>query len=118
VTLRRTLKDERYEWLAKTISLSIALQVQGLRGQRGWSQAELGRRAGLQQPVIARVESGRWCGQLRILKAIARACDVALEVRFEEWGRFLASIGPAFLGAPIPSFEDELAAQGKVESQP
>lgn len=67
-----------YDALAPEFSL--IRQLIDLRNKRGLSQRQLAERAGMQQPVIARLESGRAAG-LRTLKRVAEALDARLEVR-------------------------------------
>ncbi len=64
------------------IQVKIGRQIRALRKRRGWSQAELARRAGTRQPVIARLEQGRVSPSLPLLERIARALGCELEVRF------------------------------------
>jgi DNA-binding XRE family transcriptional regulator len=71
--LNRPLPDRsRNERVAFLITLIRARQHQNL------SQAALAERLGLQQPAIARIESGRGNPSLNTLLAIARELDVTL----------------------------------------
>lgn len=54
----------------------IALRIRELRDRRGWSQAELGRRAGVASSVISRAERGENTLTLRVLERLAKALDV------------------------------------------
>lgn len=52
----------------------IRLRVQELRTARGWSQAELARRAGLRRATISDMEAGRTAGiDFASLEALAKA---------------------------------------------
>src|SRR3990170_5258764 len=55
-------------------------QLIDLRIERGLSQRQLAKRAGMQQPSIARLEGGRG-GNLRTLRRVADALDARVEVR-------------------------------------
>lgn len=51
--------------------------VAALRLRKGWSQAELARRADTSQPYIARLERGQVDPQLSTVRKLARALGVA-----------------------------------------
>ncbi|HJX11636.1 MAG TPA: helix-turn-helix domain-containing protein [Candidatus Binatia bacterium] len=52
------------------------------RLKRGWTQAELARRVGMQQPNIARLEGGNYDRvSLPTLKKIARALGAEVEIK-------------------------------------
>lgn len=53
----------------------IGQSVRALRHRSGWRQADLARRAGVSQPVVSRVETGRWEG-LR-WSVLCRVCSEA-----------------------------------------
>jgi transcriptional regulator with XRE-family HTH domain len=56
----------------------LALRIRELREARRWSQAELGRRSGVPQSTVSRLESGRQGGvEFDVLERLARAlgCD-------------------------------------------
>lgn len=62
-------------WVAETFypgSVSVA----ALRLRKGWSQAELARRAETSQPYIARLERGQVDPQISTVRKLARALDV------------------------------------------
>ncbi|HEX9487836.1 MAG TPA: helix-turn-helix transcriptional regulator [Gemmatimonadales bacterium] len=54
----------------------ITLRIAALRKRRGWSQAELGRRAGVASSVISRAERGETDLTLATLEKLARALGV------------------------------------------
>lgn len=71
----------------------LATQIQVIREQRGWTQEELAKAAGMKQSQISKLEdvdNGSWQG--RTLKRIAKALDVALVVRFETFSTLLPDI--------------------------
>jgi transcriptional regulator with XRE-family HTH domain len=56
----------------------MRLRLREARGQRGWSQAELGRRAGLPQMHISGIESGKIVPRFDTLLDLARVLDYDL----------------------------------------
>ena len=69
----------RAEYEALEPEFALIRQLIDLRIKRGLSQRQLAQRAGMQQPVIARLEGGR-TASLRTLKRVAEALDARLEV--------------------------------------
>jgi ribosome-binding protein aMBF1 (putative translation factor) len=57
---------------------TFLLSLVKARYKRGWSQAELARRAGIQQPAISRLERGHGNPNLVTLLKLAKALDVNL----------------------------------------
>lgn len=58
-------------------ALGVGQRVRLLRDGRGWTQAELAKRAGLSQPTVANFERGRTTGGLAVtLAKLARALNV------------------------------------------
>jgi len=72
--------EARAEYDALEPEFALIQQLIDIRNKRGLSQRELAERAGMQQPTIARLESGRAAG-FRTLNRIAEALDARLEVR-------------------------------------
>jgi len=62
--------------------LDLANKVLALRLDRGWSQAELARRAGTKQANISRIESAQANPTLKLLRKLADAFEVELAVYF------------------------------------
>lgn len=54
--------------------------IKRIRLERGWSQKELARRAGVTQPLISYIEGGG-----KLTRLVARALAAAFEVPFEEF---------------------------------
>ena len=109
--LRQRLRDREYReaYGDALLSSSIALQIKALREQRGWTQAELARRAGKKQSWISTMENpdySRW--SIKSLRELASAFDLALVVRFENWGKLLGSLGKVTRkNLERPSFDDD-----------
>ncbi|MEP7357138.1 MAG: helix-turn-helix domain-containing protein [Anaerolineales bacterium] len=59
---------------------ALVRQLIDLRQQQGLSQRQLAKRAGMQQPTIARLEGGQ-PASLTTLKRVANALDAKVEVR-------------------------------------
>ncbi|MCM2289224.1 MAG: helix-turn-helix transcriptional regulator [Sulfuritalea sp.] len=70
------------QWVAETFYLGHASLAQ-LRLQRGWSQAELARRAGTSQSYIGRLETGNVDPQLSTVRRIAQALNVPVPALVE-----------------------------------
>ena len=67
------------QWVAETFYADQPSVAQ-LRLQKGWSQAELARRANTSQSYIARLELGRTDPQISTVRKIATALGVSIEV--------------------------------------
>ena len=70
------------QWVAKTF-YGDGASLAGLRLQRGWSQAELGRQAGTSQSYIGRLETGSIDPQLSTMRKIALALGVPVTALVE-----------------------------------
>ncbi len=96
ITAKAALRDEfqdpeaRHDYADIFLNSSIALQIKALRLQRGWSQELLAERAGMKQSRISAMEQASYSGwSLSTLRRLAKAFDLALEVRFESFGTLL-----------------------------
>lgn len=67
------------EWVAKTFYVGRPGIAQ-LRLQKGWSQAELAKRAETSQSYIARLEQGKIDPQMSTARKIANALAVSIEL--------------------------------------
>ncbi len=82
--------EARHDYADIFLNSSIALQIKALRLQRGWSQETLAEKAGMKQSRISAMEQATYTGwSLRTLRRLAKAFDLALEVRFESFGTLL-----------------------------
>ncbi len=82
--------EYRHAYLKEATKGWVVLQLRTLREERGWTQADLAHYTGKSQPAIARIESesyGNW--STNTLLDLATAFDVALEIRFVSWPKFL-----------------------------
>lgn len=79
---RRLLSTEgQRAYNEATLAIEVADQVRKLRTAMGLSQAELARRVGTTQPMIARLEAGGQPPSLRTLERLAEALDAEVTVR-------------------------------------
>ena len=62
---------------------AVAKAVIAARNRAGLTQAELARKMGTTQPVVARLEGGRIRPSLRTLQRLAQATGSRLMIRFE-----------------------------------
>ncbi len=106
-----SLADKEYRDLVveESINEGLAFQIRATRNARGWTQTELGERAGKAQPQVSELEDpdhGRYT--LRTLREIASALDVALVVRlvpFSQLVDYSTNLSPHDL-AVAPFAED------------
>ena len=91
-SLKKHLKNPKVQTGYEALEEEYALirQLIDLRIERGLSQRQLAKRAGMQQPVIARLEGGK-TASLRTLKRVADALDA--DVRVTLIPRHAASAG-------------------------
>lgn len=85
--------EVRAKFVESHISKGIAYQLRAMRESRSWSQQQLATAVGMPQTAISRLESSTY-GKPTIttLKRIARVYDVALEVRFVPFSKFVNRI--------------------------
>jgi transcriptional regulator with XRE-family HTH domain len=84
-------KPARHEWMAATVSKSIADQIKALRIKHGLSQTDLAEALGTKQSVVSLWESGTYTGYTSgTLIRLAKFFDCALIIRFVGWDKFMA----------------------------
>ena len=70
------------EWEKVEPEYQLARSLIGLRLKKKLTQTELARKIGTKQPVVSRIESMTTSTTVSILKRIAQALDVKLQIRF------------------------------------
>lgn len=58
-------------------------RVRELRGERGWSQAQLGDELGVSRQTVNAIETGKYDPSLPLAFAIARLFGLAIEAVFD-----------------------------------
>ena len=84
---QRSHKSASYrKTFARTLlQVDLALLVREMRKNAGLTQAELGKKVGTTQSVIARLEDAEYTGHsLMMLERIAAVCGVGLKLRAEK----------------------------------
>jgi ribosome-binding protein aMBF1 (putative translation factor) len=88
---RRARKSAVYrKTFGRTLQqIDLALLVREMREDAGFTQAELAKRVGTTQSVIARLEGAEYAGHsLAMLERIAAACGVGLRLRADKKPNF------------------------------
>jgi ribosome-binding protein aMBF1 (putative translation factor) len=88
---KRSRKSATYrKTFARTLQqIDLALLIREMREDAGLTQAELAKKAGTTQSVIARLEDAEYTGHsLPMLERIAAACGVALKLYAEKKPNF------------------------------
>ncbi len=108
--------EARARFVESHIDKGLAYQLRAMREAREWSQEQLAGKVGMPQTAISRLESTNY-GKATIttLKRIARVYDVALEVCFVPFSKFVDRIsGTPYLerglssdALDVPGFEEE-----------
>jgi transcriptional regulator with XRE-family HTH domain len=101
-------KESRDFYVESFIRNGLAFQIRAIREARGWTQGELGERAGgVKQETVSQLEDPNYGNfTLRTLRRLAAAFDVALSVRFEPFSRlvdYISDLSPESLA--VPGFE-------------
>lgn len=117
----KSLEDKEYRQLvAEDVGTGLAFQTKLMRENRGWTQGELGQRAGgIKQEFISQLENpdyGRH--SLTTLKKLAAAFDVGLIVRFAPFSElvdWMADLTSEKLTPP--SYEEEARQMSFAEAE-
>lgn len=72
-------------FVADHVRTRLALLMRSLREQRGWSQAEMGRRLGKPQSVVARLENPDYRISLQTVFEVAAAFGLPVYIDMPEW---------------------------------
>src|SRR3989344_1180766 len=75
-------KGFRDAYYRKDQDFDVAKQIIMARVSQGLTQKELAKRIGTKQPSIARLESGLYSSSLKMLRAVADALHLDLDIRF------------------------------------
>jgi HTH-type transcriptional regulator/antitoxin HipB len=99
-------KEAREAFVASRIRVRVPAQIREMRLGRGWSQADLGSKAGMKQTAISRCESRSYeAFTLTTLRALAAAFDVGLKVEFVPFGELVDNATyPPLFGLDVPCF--------------
>jgi transcriptional regulator with XRE-family HTH domain len=92
--IKRMDKPARHDWMREQLAICVSKQIRDIRIDRGWTQAELGKRCGMLPSYITRLETpyGAIHATIDTLCRIAAAFDCALEVRFISWTEFVIHV--------------------------
>jgi len=83
-------EEARHIYVDEFLNTKIATQIKVLREQRGWTQGELAKRAGMKQERICLLEDVNYSAwTLSVLRRLAQAFDLRITLTFEDFGSFL-----------------------------
>ncbi|HLW76341.1 MAG TPA: helix-turn-helix transcriptional regulator [Bryobacteraceae bacterium] len=82
---KKWMKEPKYKRAYDALEgeFVLASAVMDVRNRAGLTQAELARKMGTTQPVVARLESGRTRPSMRTLERLAKATGSRLLISFE-----------------------------------
>ncbi len=76
-------KEYRDAWVDESVKTVLPFQIRAIRAKRRWSQAKLGKMAGMKPHSVSRLESDhRHSPNISTLLRLAHAFDCALLVKF------------------------------------
>lgn len=70
----------RKEWERTALARAVAIEVIRYRAEHGISQTELGRRLGMHQPAIARLEEGEHNPSIDMLRRLSQKLGIDLNI--------------------------------------
>ena len=76
----------RREWGRTALARAVAIRVVEYRATEGISQTELGRRLGMHQPAIARLESGSDNPTIETLMRLSQKLGIDLNINIHSGG--------------------------------
>lgn len=81
-SLREDLEDPEFrkEWERTALARVVALEVIRYRAEHGISQTELGRRLGMHQPAISRLEEGDQTPSIDMLKRLSEKLGIDINI--------------------------------------
>jgi transcriptional regulator with XRE-family HTH domain len=105
----------RNAYVAEHVRRGVAYQIRALRDQRGWNQGQFAKELGKPQSVVSRLEDpsyGKYTVQT--LLEISSVFDVALQVRFVPYSKFLRQARDVSVAAlRVETFERELESMSR-----
>lgn len=93
--LLEDFNDPEYRdiFVSEHVRTRLALLIRALREQRGWSQAEMGRRLGKPQSVVARLENPDYRVSLQTVFEVAAAFGLPVYIDMPEWDEWFRLMG-------------------------
>jgi transcriptional regulator with XRE-family HTH domain len=85
-------KDYRETYAEQHVNSAIAAQISMIREQRGFTQSDLAKILGKQQPAISRLENVNNGHTVETLRQVANALDCWLSIRLESWGSLVKDV--------------------------
>ena len=80
-------KEYRHTYAIGLVNSKLATQLKVLREQRGWTQAQLAEKCGMQQARISVLEDVNYASwSISTLRRIGKAFDLWLDVEWKEFG--------------------------------
>ena len=110
--------EYRHAFADAFVGRGLAFQIRAMQEHRGWTQAELGVRAGMAQETISLLENpnyGRYT--LRTLKRLAEAFDVAIVVRFAPFTQLAELVGDLSENdLAVPAYTEDVRMHREAEA--
>jgi len=86
-------KDYRHTYANGLVDSKLATQLKVLREQRGWTQAQLAEKCGMQQARISVLEDVNYASwSISTLRRIGKAFDLWLDVEWKEFGEIPSTL--------------------------